>query len=129
MKQKIVIKVNVASDKCRREALQIAAKCSGVQSIAFDGECNDQVVVTGDEVDAVSLTNQIRKKFRYAKLISLKNVEEEEGGDEGGQEEEQEEETMSDEIYPPSYPICSILPSSIYHQVVYDPYPNTCSIL
>ncbi|KAK7372573.1 hypothetical protein VNO80_05958 [Phaseolus coccineus] len=126
MKMKIVIKLNVASDECRRKALKIASECSGVESIGFEGECSDRVVVTGDEVDAVCLTTQIRKKFRYANLISVENVEEE-GGDEGGQEEEQEEETMLEKIYPPSYPICSS--SSIYHLVVYDPYPNTCSIL
>jgi len=100
---------------------------AGVESIALAGECSDQVVVTGDEVDPVCLTNRIRRKFRYAKLISVENGEE--GGDEGGQEEV--EETKSQEIYPPSYPICStsILPSFVCHQVVYDPYPNNCSIL
>ncbi|CAJ1971097.1 unnamed protein product [Sphenostylis stenocarpa] len=86
-------------------------KHAGVRSLALDGE-SDEVVVTGEEVDAVCLTNQIRKKFRYATLISVENVDN--GGDEGG-EEEQQEEAMPNEIYIPSCPICttSLPPSSI----------------
>jgi len=82
-------------------------------------------VVTGEEVDAVRLTKQMKKKFRCAKLIRVENMEE--AGEEGGQEEE--DETITEKIYPSSYPICSstsIIPSFIIYDYT---YPNNCSIL
>ena len=59
-------------------------KHTGVQSLSLEEESNnDQVVVIGNDVDPVCLVNQLRKKFRYATLLSVEDLEE---GDEGGQD-------------------------------------------
>lgn len=95
---------------------------------AFEGETSDQLVVTGEGIDAVFLTNRMRKKFSYATLLSVEEVKEEkdEGGQDGGEEED---ETETNENYPPPCPMCGTYHSPMYHHVVYDPYPNSCSIL
>ncbi|WVY92279.1 hypothetical protein V8G54_037793 [Vigna mungo] len=122
MMQKIVIKVQVASEKCRKKAMVIAAECQGVESIEIDEECSE-IVVTGDEVDPFCLTKQMKKKFRHA---TLKHVEYIKGG--GEEDDQEEDETIAEKIYPPFCAICS---TSIIQPafIVYDPYPNNCSIL
>ncbi|KAI9083914.1 hypothetical protein K1719_034172 [Acacia pycnantha] len=85
MVQIIAIKVEVSDAKRKSKALKLAAAAQGVESVGLlNGE--DGVIVTGsDEVDAVCLTNSMRKKFGYAKILSLQHViPNEEGGDEGG---------------------------------------------
>ncbi|KAL1307899.1 hypothetical protein HN51_049792 [Arachis hypogaea] len=116
MTKKIVIQVhNMGSDKCRSKAMKIAAVCQGVESVAVEGESKDQLVVTGDGVDSVCLTNQIRKKFRGASIISVEDVKKE-------QEPQTEEPSFTTyhhhyDYYrpPPYYPSC----------YVYDSYPNS----
>ncbi|RDX72923.1 Heavy metal-associated isoprenylated plant protein 16, partial [Mucuna pruriens] len=140
MQQRIVIQVHVDNDKSRRKALNIVANTHGaypfyVQNVVLimicdghvklTGEESDQVVVTGDGVDPVCLTNQMRKKFPCATLLRVEEVEEpEEGGDEGDGGEEEEEETKECEISPlphnynyfPLCPICVVNhpPSPMY---------------
>ncbi|QHO27146.1 hypothetical protein HN51_024136 [Arachis hypogaea] len=114
--QKIVIQVhNMGSDKSRSKAMKIAAVCQGVESVAVEGESKDQLVVTGDGVDSVCLTNQIRKKFPGASIISVEDVKKE-------QEPQNEEPSFTTyhhqyDYYrpPPYYPSC----------YVYDSYPNS----
>nr|ACU17675.1 unknown [Glycine max] len=62
--KKIVIQVHMENDKCRSKALKIAAASQGVHSVALEGESRDQVVVTGDTIDSVCLTNKFRKKVQ-----------------------------------------------------------------
>ncbi|BAT81035.1 hypothetical protein VIGAN_03068400 [Vigna angularis var. angularis] len=120
--KKIVIKMHVASEKCRKKAMVIAAECQGVESIEIDTECSE-IVVTGDEVDPFCLTKQMKKKFRHATLIHVENIK---GGvEEDGQEEE--DETIPEKIYPPSCAICST--SIIQPAFTFYEYPNNCSIL
>ncbi|XP_057726623.1 heavy metal-associated isoprenylated plant protein 47-like [Arachis stenosperma] len=121
MTKKIVIQVhNMGSDKSRSKAMKIAAVCQGVESVAVEGESKDQLVVTGDGVDSVCLTNQIRKKFPGASMISVEDVKREQPP----QNEEPQTEEPSFTTYhhhydyyrpPPYYPSC----------YVYDSYPNS----
>ena len=48
----------------------------GVESIAFEGEESDQIVVIGDGLDSVNLTSILRKKVKFAQLLSVSSVEE-----------------------------------------------------
>ncbi|KAK7276478.1 hypothetical protein RIF29_17618 [Crotalaria pallida] len=103
--------------------MRIAAISQGVNKVSLEGESRDQVVVTGDRIDSVCLTNKLRKKLRrHATLISVADVK--------VKPHSNEEETTSSSVpyyynnywnYPPPYP-------SSYHSV-YDPYPNRCFIL
>ncbi|XP_059664644.1 uncharacterized protein LOC132310490 [Cornus florida] len=61
MKQKMVIKLQINDQKRRSKALKIAVGISGVESAALQGADKNDIVVTGDEVDAVVLTTALRK--------------------------------------------------------------------
>ncbi|KAK4575552.1 hypothetical protein RGQ29_026489 [Quercus rubra] len=67
IKQKIVIKVQMNSDKCTRKAMKIACK-------ANEGSDRDQLVAIGEGVDSANLTCSLRKKLCYAALWSVDEV-------------------------------------------------------
>ncbi|KAG4381305.1 hypothetical protein GLYMA_15G122200v4 [Glycine max] len=74
MKQKIVMKVHMNCQKCRTKALKVVAAASGVNFVGLEGEEKDKLVVIGDEVDPVKLTNSLRKKVGHTDIISLAEV-------------------------------------------------------
>lgn len=74
VKQKIVIKMSLNDQKSRYRAMKIAAGVSGVEGTAIQGDNKDQIEVTGEGVDSVKLTSLLRKKFGYAKLVSVGDV-------------------------------------------------------
>ncbi|XP_047051500.1 heavy metal-associated isoprenylated plant protein 47-like [Lolium rigidum] len=78
MKQNIVIKVEMTCDKCRSKAMALVAATVGVDSVALAGDDKDQVVVVGDGVDSVKLTNLLRKKVGHAQLVQVGEVKKEE---------------------------------------------------
>ncbi|EEF37797.1 conserved hypothetical protein [Ricinus communis] len=63
MKQKMVIKVEMNGDKSRSKALQIIVSSYGVTSASLGEKDKSQLVVVGEGVDAVKLTNSLRKKL------------------------------------------------------------------
>ncbi|GJN27323.1 hypothetical protein PR202_gb15337 [Eleusine coracana subsp. coracana] len=73
-KQKIVIKVHMTCDKCRKKALGIAATAHGVQSMGIEGEDREQLVVVGDGVDAINLTSCLRKKVGSTEIVTVEAV-------------------------------------------------------
>ncbi|TKW39980.1 hypothetical protein SEVIR_1G215800v4 [Setaria viridis] len=70
-KQKIVIKVQMSSDKCRSKAMALVASTGGVDSVALAGDSKDQVVVVGEGVDSIKLTEALRKKVGDAQLVQV----------------------------------------------------------
>ncbi|XP_066347454.1 heavy metal-associated isoprenylated plant protein 16-like [Miscanthus floridulus] len=72
MKQRIVIKVQMTCDKCRKNALALAGSTYGVQSVGIEGEEQDQLVVVGNGVDATSLTSCLRKKVKVGRADIVK---------------------------------------------------------
>ncbi|CAL4887040.1 unnamed protein product [Urochloa decumbens] len=70
-KQKIVIKVQMSSDRCRSKAMALVAATGGVDSVALAGDGKDQVVVVGEGVDSVKLTEALRKKIGGAQLVQV----------------------------------------------------------
>ncbi|XP_047340430.1 heavy metal-associated isoprenylated plant protein 16-like [Impatiens glandulifera] len=71
MKQKVLIKVNMNTDKSRSKALKTVVGLSGVESAALQGKEKDQLEVVGEGVDCVVLTRLLRKYVGYADLISV----------------------------------------------------------
>ncbi|CAL4968569.1 unnamed protein product [Urochloa decumbens] len=129
-KQKIVIKVQMSSDRCRSKAMALVAATGGVDSVALAGDGKDQVVVVGEDVDSVKLTEALRKKIGGAQLVQV------------GEDKKEEKKKPADPVaaaaaeymynqwyyYPPPPP----------HAVVYDHHaagysyhsrPDTCSIM
>ncbi|KAM0830045.1 hypothetical protein ACQ4PT_065905 [Festuca glaucescens] len=78
MTQKIVIKVEMTSDRCRSKAMALVAATSGVNSVALAGDGKDQVVVVGDGIDSVKLTTALRRKVGHAQLVQVGEAKKEE---------------------------------------------------
>ncbi|XP_014518246.1 heavy metal-associated isoprenylated plant protein 47 [Vigna radiata var. radiata] len=74
MKQKIVMRVQMSCQKCRTKALMLGAAANGVNFVGLEGESKEKLVVIGDGVDAVKLTNSLRKKVGQTDIISLAEV-------------------------------------------------------
>ncbi|KAL7130717.1 hypothetical protein ABFS83_13G152400 [Erythranthe nasuta] len=73
MKQKIVIKVPMHSDKDKSKAMQIAVTMQGVSSVSI-GKEGDCIEVIGEGVDSVCLAQSLRKKFCFANIVSVGEV-------------------------------------------------------
>lgn len=71
MTQKIVITVQMATNRCRSKAMALVAATPGVDSVALAGDGKDQVVVVGDGVDSVKLTSALRRKVGHAELVQV----------------------------------------------------------
>ncbi|KAL2341437.1 hypothetical protein Fmac_009377 [Flemingia macrophylla] len=71
MKQKIVMKVHMSCQKCRTKALKVVASANGVSFVGLEGEARDKLVVIGEGMDVVKLTNSLRKKVGHTDIISL----------------------------------------------------------
>ncbi|KAK7300439.1 hypothetical protein RJT34_11283 [Clitoria ternatea] len=117
----------------QKQGTENCCSLSSVHSVSLEGESRDTVVVTGDGIDSVFLTNKLRKKFNYATLVSV--VDANASNDEGEQEQSQQSvettsvETIGVENFPISYLNYPPPPFPIYHHLVYDdPCPNSCSI-
>ncbi|KMZ63128.1 hypothetical protein ZOSMA_425G00020 [Zostera marina] len=91
MKQKIVIKVPAHCDRCRKKAMELAAK-EGVESVTLQGKDKDEVVVVGEDVDSACLTTRLRKKLGYANILTIEEVDEEKILKEKLEKKEKEEE-------------------------------------
>ncbi|PIN05022.1 hypothetical protein CDL12_22439 [Handroanthus impetiginosus] len=112
MKQKIVIKVSMNTDKCRSKALKIAVGVPGVESAGLTGEDRNQVEVVGNAIDSVCLTRRLRKKLACVELVSVGEAKKED-------KKEKEEPKVMGFVPPPYYcyeardpyygPPCSIL--------------------
>ncbi|KAM0867591.1 hypothetical protein ACQ4PT_041854 [Festuca glaucescens] len=77
MTQKIVIQVQMSSDRCRPKAMALVAATRGVDSVALAGDTKDQVVVVGDGVDPIKLTSALRRKVGPAQLVQVGDVKKE----------------------------------------------------
>ncbi|RDX60183.1 Heavy metal-associated isoprenylated plant protein 47, partial [Mucuna pruriens] len=69
--QKIEMKVHMTCEKCRKKALGVAVSANGVIYAGIEGEEKNKLVVIGNGVDAVKLTNSLRKKVGKTDIISL----------------------------------------------------------
>ncbi|XP_022877322.1 heavy metal-associated isoprenylated plant protein 16-like [Olea europaea var. sylvestris] len=107
MKQKIVIRVSMNDEKSRSKALRTVVAVSGVESVALVGAEKNQLEVVGD-VDAVVLTNALRKKVAPAELFSV---------GEAKKPEEKKAETPA----PPSQVVWdwSYYPQNVYHYPIF----------
>ncbi|KAL3820857.1 hypothetical protein ACJIZ3_006762 [Penstemon smallii] len=71
MKQKIVFQFEMPCSQHPRKALKFVAEAYGVESLAIQGQQKNQVVVTGECIDIVSLARRLRKKVGYTDVISV----------------------------------------------------------
>ncbi|KAJ7964657.1 Heavy metal-associated isoprenylated plant protein [Quillaja saponaria] len=81
--------------KSKSKAMKIVVCVSGVEAAALQGQ--DQIVVTGEGVDAVHLTSKLRKNFGHAELVSVGPVEQK-------KEEKKKEPTVQVQAQPLLWP-------------------------
>ncbi|PUZ47572.1 hypothetical protein GQ55_7G176500 [Panicum hallii var. hallii] len=74
MKQKIVIKVSMASEKSRSRAMELVARADGVSSMGVTGSGRDQLEVVGNDVDTVCLVKCLRRKLGHADILKVEEV-------------------------------------------------------
>ncbi|PQM32834.1 hypothetical protein Pyn_36081 [Prunus yedoensis var. nudiflora] len=75
MKQKVVIKLSVHDEKSRAKAMKAAVGVDGVNSASLQRD-KDLIEVTGEGIDVVLLTTQLRNRLKYAEVVSVNPVEE-----------------------------------------------------
>jgi len=87
--KKMVLKVTIEDEKCKRRVMQAVAGVEGVESVAVDMK-EQKITVMGD-ADPVDVTMKLRK-FGYTELLSLGPAKEEQKAKgekkEGGKKEE-----------------------------------------
>lgn len=94
----------------------------GFQSLSLKGTDQDVIEVTGEEVDAVELTNKLRKSVGYANLEGVNEVKEEKKPEEGEQPKPVEMLVVW------SYPAYAVTePQPVY--VVTEPPPACCTVM
>nr|KJB63094.1 hypothetical protein B456_009G452900 [Gossypium raimondii] len=105
MKQKMVLKVQMNCEKCRTQALRIAAASQGVTSMAIQGQEKDELMVAGNGVDSVKLTRCLRKKLHHATILIVEEIKEKK------KEEKKDDEKYTSPyyVYPCQYQACSIM--------------------
>ncbi|KAG8064878.1 hypothetical protein GUJ93_ZPchr0004g38884 [Zizania palustris] len=120
MKQKIVIKLTMPCEKSRSKAMALVAGAPGVSSMGVTGDGKDRLEVVGDGVDAVCLTNCLRKKFGYAEILQVEEVK-----DKKPEEKKPEEKKppLPVPCYPPYYYNPCQPPMVCYDET------STCSIM
>ncbi|XP_012442899.1 heavy metal-associated isoprenylated plant protein 47 isoform X3 [Gossypium raimondii] len=107
MKQKMVLKVQMNCEKCRTQALRIAAASQGVTSVAIQRQEKDELMVVGDGVDSVKLTRCLRKKLHYATILTIEEIKDEKKEEKKEKKkEEKKEEKKDDEKYTSPYYVC-----------------------
>ncbi|KAK3142342.1 hypothetical protein QOZ80_4BG0345310 [Eleusine coracana subsp. coracana] len=110
MKQKIVIKVHMTCDKCRKKALGIAVSAHGVMSVGITGDAKDRLEVIGDGVDSVRIVNCLRRKVGPAEIMQVEEMkdnkkEEKEDKNKGHKEKEGNDKNKQEKkLCCPGYP-------------------------
>ncbi|CAN6559104.1 unnamed protein product [Malus baccata var. baccata] len=122
MQQKILVKVEMHSDKCRTKALKIAAAAYGVSKVSIEGTDKDHLEVRGDGVDSVRLTGLLRKKVGFATIVQIEQVKE-------GNADDGEKPTHTIEWTPLASYYCTPQCPPMYCEVVREYSEPTCSIM
>ncbi|XP_058112923.1 heavy metal-associated isoprenylated plant protein 47-like [Magnolia sinica] len=118
MKQKIVMKVQMICERCRRKAMKTASAVHGVISVVIEGKEQDQVVVIGEGVDAAKLARRMKKKVGHTVLITVEEVKPKE------EKKEKKEEPKICTPYWQPYPQYVVACEPIY-----DPCRGECSLM
>ncbi|MED6205553.1 hypothetical protein PIB30_018728 [Stylosanthes scabra] len=73
-KQKIVIEVPLNCAKCKKQVLTICTTAEGVTTVKFIRDGKDRVEIIGDGVDAAEVTQDLRNKLKFAKLVHVSKL-------------------------------------------------------
>ncbi|PKA58638.1 hypothetical protein AXF42_Ash008925 [Apostasia shenzhenica] len=128
--QKVVLKLSLEDPAKRTKALKVAVALPGVLSAALDGE---KLTVVG-HMDSVELTKALRKKMKYAELLTVGSAEEKKG--EGGKKEDGgkkggEPNSLQHVVWTPYYHgLAGQPPYYMYHEIRDPSYDEpSCSIM
>ncbi|KAK4342203.1 hypothetical protein RND71_038019 [Anisodus tanguticus] len=126
MKQKVIIKLFMDRNdqRSRTKAFKIAVSQPGVESVAIQEGDNYNLDVVGEHIDAVVLTNCLRKKLGHAQLVSVGPVA---ADDNNASANAEASEPVTTQPQPYSYPDFGVPQYQVYE--VRDPNPECCSIM
>ncbi|KAL4185854.1 hypothetical protein AMTRI_Chr10g232890 [Amborella trichopoda] len=116
MQQEFVIEVRMACEKCRSNALKAAVSGQGVGSVKIIEEGN-KLQVIGENMDAVDLTQRLKKRLGHAKLLSVRQM----------RDDDDDEAQMSSGRLETVWPIEYGVARPIVYEY-YNPNHNGCSI-
>ncbi|XP_031493027.1 heavy metal-associated isoprenylated plant protein 47-like [Nymphaea colorata] len=74
MKKKVVLRVQMCCDRCRTKSLETVASIYGVLSVALEGAERNLVVVVGEDIDPVTITEKLRKKAGQTELVKVEGI-------------------------------------------------------
>ncbi|GJN27319.1 hypothetical protein PR202_gb15333 [Eleusine coracana subsp. coracana] len=132
VKQKIVIKVSMPTEKSRAKAMTLVSGASGVISMGVTGGDKDHLEVIGEDVDAVSLVSCLRKKFGHVEILLVEEVKDKKP--EEKKKEDKKDDKKAEEKKPscPGYPYycdCHPIRPPTMMVVREDDPASSCSIM
>ncbi|KAK9283158.1 hypothetical protein L1049_011389 [Liquidambar formosana] len=68
------MKVQLNSDKCRSKAMKLVRLVFFFMRMEIQGADKDELVVIGERVASVGLTNLLRKKVGYATIVKVEEM-------------------------------------------------------
>ncbi|KAG5551426.1 hypothetical protein RHGRI_009744 [Rhododendron griersonianum] len=126
MKRKVVVKVSsMNGQKSRSKALKIVVGVSGVESATLKGQENDQIEVTGNDIDAVAIATSLRKKVGFAELVAVAPVEEKKADP---KTDDKGKEPIIQPAWPSGIPYGTPAPYYV-QEIKYNDDPACCSIM
>jgi len=130
MSKKIVVRVDINCEKCKRRAMETIAGVEGVDSIAVDVN-KSEITVIGD-ADPVNLTESLRA-FGLAQLVSVGPAKEPEKKPDEKKPDDKKAAVKKPDPNPPiTYCILPPGPCDPCNRYTYywsDENPNSCSIM
>ncbi|XP_076903242.1 heavy metal-associated isoprenylated plant protein 46-like [Bidens hawaiensis] len=128
-KQKIVVKVTMKDEKKSRKALTIAAKVSGVDSVALVGPNKEHIALTGEGIDPVCLTYMLRKSIGHTEIVSVGVIEDKKPYEPVATPKKTKEALLIPESFQYPHPYPPYHAHLMHMQVVHEEPYNYCSIL
>ncbi|KAK3144515.1 hypothetical protein QOZ80_4AG0314120 [Eleusine coracana subsp. coracana] len=128
VKQKIVIKVSMPSEKSRAKVMTLVSGASGVISMGVTGGDKDRLEVIGEDVDAVSLVSCLRKKFGHVKMLLVEEVKDKKPEEKKKEDKKAEEKKTCCPGYP-YYCYCHPITPPPMMVVREDDPASSCSIM
>lgn len=106
----------------RNFALIRYARSTGIDSVALEGEDRDHLVMEGDGVDPVKLTNKLRKKVGNADIVKIEEIKKDDKKKNESKGESSEPKMEYSQWYPQYNPV-------IVYDLETNSNPNICSIM
>lgn len=125
MSTKIVLKLNLDCEKCKRRAMRTVAGVSGVDSVQIDSKDNKMTVI--GNADPVEVAEKLRK-YGSSDIVSVGPAKEEKKDDKKKDEPKKDEPKKDSSNPTPNIRYVYVDPYGGYNYSLSDENPNACAI-